>query len=305
MHLKLLIKFHHTSRQRACLAAVMFALCLPGQAAPDDSKELEQRLRDQLANKTLMLRQPYIGEKLQFDAEGNLRGPAELGGWTGDGYFQVGRVEVRGDSLRLKGKRLVGFYDQRGNWQLAWKEQDLRLEFTFAPGTLNEAAAQSALVRVFGDASHVQIPRPPPDLGNFRSDSLEIRQDKAFLCRLAGSQEWKPCVENLEPIAIGELEDGEKLYVITKAVRAPRPVETVDPEFGEEARREKRNGEVKMRVIINDAGRIHSMQVDSADTLEFALQAARAISRWKFEPAKLAGRPVAVTVIIEVIFRLA
>ncbi len=291
-------------------AAALCLLSLPSLAAPDASKELEQRLKDQLDNRTLRLRQPYVGKKLQFDAEGKLQTPAEPGGWAGDGYFQIHGVRVRDNSLTLFGNRLAGFYDRQGRWQLVRKEEELRLEFTFPPGALNEAAAQSALAKVFRKASHAQPQRPPPDLGNFRNERLEIRLEPAGQSgqsgqfRLLGSSDWKPLRDSRDVIDLGELEDGQKLYAVTKAVQVPRPVETVDPEFGEEARREKRNGAVTMRVIVNDAGRIHSMQVESADTLEFAMQAAKAVSRWKFEPAKLEGLPVAVIAIVTVNFRI-
>ncbi|MGH9509718.1 MAG: energy transducer TonB [Terriglobales bacterium] len=273
-------------------------------AAPDSRKDLERRLKSQLENKALALTQPYAGERLRFDSEGNLQGPATQGGWAGDAYFQIHSVSVQRDSFALIGNRLVGFFDQQGNWQLVWKDEPLRLEFTFPPRDLDEAGAHAILGKVVRDSAEIPKQRGLPDVSNFRSEKLEIRQDKTLVYRLRDSEDWKPLFESPEAIEVGEIESGRKVYVVTRAVKPPKRLNTPDPEYPDSARADKRGGGVAFRAIVSPQGTVHGLQLRKADDWDLAVQAAKAVSRWTFEPATIEGRPVAVILTITVDFRL-
>jgi protein TonB len=87
-------------------------------------------------------------------------------------------------------------------------------------------------------------------------------------------------------------------------VSAPHPIYDPDPDYSEEARRAKFQGTVMLWVVIGPDGRPRDVRV--ARTLGMGLdqKAMEAVREWKFAPAMLDGRAVAVEVNIEVTFHL-
>jgi protein TonB len=62
---------------------------------------------------------------------------------------------------------------------------------------------------------------------------------------------------------------------------------------------------VLLKVRVTEQGRVEAVQVErSAGHLELDQAAAEAVQRWRFEPARRSGAPVAVWVLIPVEFRL-
>ncbi len=97
---------------------------------------------------------------------------------------------------------------------------------------------------------------------------------------------------------------GGGAYRVGGGVSAPRLLYDPEPEYSEEARKAKYQGTVVLWVIVGTDGRAHDVQV--ARTLGMGLdeKAIQAVRTWKFEPARLNGRPVAVQINVEVNFRL-
>ena len=87
-------------------------------------------------------------------------------------------------------------------------------------------------------------------------------------------------------------------------VSAPRALDTPDPEYSEEARKAKYQGTV---VLVADRRRQRTpAEIKVARSLGMGLdqKAIEAVRKWKFEPAKKDGSPVAVQINVEVNFRL-
>lgn len=87
-------------------------------------------------------------------------------------------------------------------------------------------------------------------------------------------------------------------------VSEPRPIFTPDPEFSEEARKAKYQGLVGLVVVVGVDGRIHDARVARSLGLGLDEKALEVVKLWKFEPAKMNGRPVAVRMAVEVDFHL-
>ena len=77
-----------------------------------------------------------------------------------------------------------------------------------------------------------------------------------------------------------------------------------DPEFSEEARKAKYQGTVILTVVVGPDGRTHEVRVLRSLGMGLDEKAVEAIHRWKFEPGRRDGIPVAVLVNVEVNFRL-
>lgn len=97
---------------------------------------------------------------------------------------------------------------------------------------------------------------------------------------------------------------GGGVYRVGGGVSAPRAIYTPDPEFSEEARKAKYQGVVVLWMIVGADGRTRQILVQRTLGMGLDEKAIEAVRRWRFEPARKDGVPVAVQVNVEVNFRL-
>jgi periplasmic protein TonB len=97
---------------------------------------------------------------------------------------------------------------------------------------------------------------------------------------------------------------GGGIYTVGGGVSAPHPIYDPDPEYSDEARKAKYQGNVVLRAVIAADGRPRGLQVVRSLGMGLDQKALDAVSKWRFSPAVKDGRPVAVQVDIEVAFRL-
>jgi periplasmic protein TonB len=94
------------------------------------------------------------------------------------------------------------------------------------------------------------------------------------------------------------------VYTTGNGVSMPRPIYTPEPEFSEEARRIKLQGEVTLLATIGVDGRPRNLLVVRSLGMGLDEKAVAAVNTWRFEPAKKEGHPVAVQMNIIVNFHL-
>jgi protein TonB len=94
------------------------------------------------------------------------------------------------------------------------------------------------------------------------------------------------------------------LYATGNGVSMPRAIYSPEPEFSEEARRSKYQGEVTLLATIGADGRTRDLLVVRSLGMGLDEKAVAAVRTWRFEPAKKDGRPVAVQMNIIVSFHL-
>jgi protein TonB len=97
---------------------------------------------------------------------------------------------------------------------------------------------------------------------------------------------------------------GGGAYRVGGGVSAPRVLYSPDPEYSEEARRAKYQGSVVLWIVVGPDGRVRDVRVQRTLGLGLDEKAIEAVRRWRFEPAKKNGQPVAVQVNVEVNFRV-
>ncbi len=97
---------------------------------------------------------------------------------------------------------------------------------------------------------------------------------------------------------------GGGVYRVGGGVSSPRAIYDPEPDYSEEARKAKYQGTVMLWAIIGADGIPRDVRV--ARTLGMGLdqKAVEAVRKWRFEPARKDGHPVAVEINIEVNFRL-
>jgi TonB family protein len=93
-------------------------------------------------------------------------------------------------------------------------------------------------------------------------------------------------------------------YNVGNGVSMPRAIYSPEPEFSDEARRVKFQGEVTLLAIIGADGLPKSLHVVRSLGMGLDEKAIEAVRTWRFEPAKKDGRPVAVQMNIIVNFHL-
>jgi TonB family protein len=84
----------------------------------------------------------------------------------------------------------------------------------------------------------------------------------------------------------------------------PYPVVKVDPKYSAEAMREKVEGEVVLYCVIREDGRMTDLQLVEGLDRRLDANAREAFAKWKFEPARKKGTPIAVETLIRIPFRL-
>jgi TonB family protein len=94
------------------------------------------------------------------------------------------------------------------------------------------------------------------------------------------------------------------IYTPGNGVSMPRAIYAPEPEFSEEARRIKLQGEVTLLATIGIDGRPRNLIVQRALGMGLDEKALEAVHTWRFEPAKKDGHPVAVQMNIIVNFHL-
>ena len=93
-------------------------------------------------------------------------------------------------------------------------------------------------------------------------------------------------------------------YSPGSGVSMPRPIYAPEPEFSDEARIAKFQGEVTLLVTIGIDGRARNLTVVRSLGMGLDQKAMDAVRTWRFDPAKKDGRPVAVQMNIIVNFHL-
>jgi TonB family protein len=98
---------------------------------------------------------------------------------------------------------------------------------------------------------------------------------------------------------------GGGVYRIGGGVSAPIPLNSVEAEFSDEARRAKYQGVVLVGLMVDAQGNPQSVHIVRALGMGLDEKALEAVKKYKFKPGMKDGKPVVVTgVIVEVNFRL-
>lgn len=123
-----------------------------------------------------------------------------------------------------------------------------------------------------------------------------------YLVRRKGTLEWTPSSQLSEAIAVGSLDDGEKVYLGTKAIKPPKAGYLQSPEYPESEAKSGSDKQLWLDIVVDELGNV-LIPAEDTNPGPFKKSAIEAVRKWKFKPAKLDGRPVAVLMAVSVYFR--
>ncbi len=95
---------------------------------------------------------------------------------------------------------------------------------------------------------------------------------------------------------------GSGPYQIGGAIKAPERVFAADPVYPEEAREGRVQGVVILQTIIDTSGKVSNVRVLKGLPSGLTESAVEAVRQWRFRPATLEGKPVAVYYLVTVTF---
>ncbi len=115
----------------------------------DNRDDTVQFLRKNLRGKIVLLRHFYGGERLKFDAEGNLKKGRDVCAWTVCAQIEIREVNLRSDKLEIKGRRILVQYngDVRNPSGLNGLPVSIDIEVT--PNTVEREVLSKSLNKVF------------------------------------------------------------------------------------------------------------------------------------------------------------
>ena len=102
----------------------------------------------------------------------------------------------------------------------------------------------------------------------------------------------------------GGMGNGSGAYRVGGGVSAPVPTFQPDPEYSEEARKAKYQGDVWLTLVVGTDGKAHDIKVSRSLGLGLDEKAIESVRTWKFDPGKKDGVPVAVQISVDVAFHL-
>jgi protein TonB len=140
-----------------------------------------------------------------------------------------------------------------------------------------------------------EAPASPGSPGTDRSGTPgEIPGDDGTRPSIGGPTGSRTARE--EPQTIYTLEDDRVL--------APVEISRVQPDYPESARKARMQGTVVIEAVISRFGTVESVRILRSVSPLLDASATKAVSRWRYEPARFDGRPVPVYLTVTVRFQL-
>ena len=274
------------------------------------SSQIEHSLKHSYQKQVRAIRNYYSDSHLRYDTNGALIGTGHPGPWTLQ-YVLIDTLQLHNDQVEIYGRR-VGIRLETDFHHTSYfvGREPVRIDVAL-PHDAEEAVILSSIEKVFYPLNYVSIENlpdywddllkenviPPPnpaDPGkyNFRTGCPSgLRTDAPLKTDPSGTQS----------MVCG----GVPIYRVKKGiVDAPRALRTGDPEYTEEARLSKYQATTVLWMMLDSTGQPQLIRIVRAVGMGLDDAAVEAVRKWRFKPAELNGRPVAVAINVEVNFRL-
>lgn len=251
-------------------------------------EDLPLQVAEALVGKALFLRGFYLNNDLTYDAAGRVQGTPKVGDWT-MAAVNVLKVERRQTGeIELDGVRAAIRYDtnSRTFQRHALDDEKMRIVVKEREDEKQGDAKQleAAFAAMFAVGIDPGLQRAMPDYWRHYFDpALAWPQDEL---------------------------NGQTIYTLygavdqTKDVSAPKVEHRVDAKYGEFAVRDKVQGTLQLRLVVDASGVPQRIMVSRPLGYGLDASAVEAMKKWRFAPGMKDGSAVATGVVVEQQFSL-
>ncbi len=270
--------------------------------APPNIAAAQTKLRELLQGKVLTFRVPYQPNKLAYDTAGKVIGSPTRGNWAMDSAMVANIVKLEPSRLEIEGIRVVQFYVDGQVKAVPAPEDDFRIDIALDPADPIGNAGR-VLKILLQPASEPQSSTPPPDPKDFQNSRLERDPGPPVRYRVKGTADWKQPAEMDEPIEIGQLEDGERVYTVSRVLTPPKGLKSPDPFYSDIDKKAGREGTILLKTVIDQHGVFHTLSLVKNES-GLQLTALGTLRQWRFQPCTINKQPVACEVDMNINLRL-
>ena len=275
---------------RSLLLTVLCGLVFPCAHA---QLVTQDQIASRFVGKTVLLRGLYGADKLRFDAAGRAEQSYQATSPSMSG-FQVKKVQLSGQHLRLEGKRM---------W-LVWDGHGRSASQPANAGNFKSIRKEKLSVEIDGGSGDFA-----PALDAVFADSLgDMVADVPDEWKVFAGTVGRPAVEEksgkVKAVNLGRPAAAPGVYRVAGNVRPPRVIREVDARFNETARRMRFSGNVIVSLVVDENGDPQSVRIARPLGLGLDEEAVAAVQQWRFAPATKDGKPVPVEMAVEVNFQI-
>lgn len=282
----------------ACALLAVVAMQLHAENSP------VRELNHDLHGKIFLLRNFYRGDRLRYNAAGEVLGNAPTGSWTVDGAVEISKINLAHNHLQIRTKRCFLTSSPDG-YELARSERGLTIEIDVDGQPITVDSLHSLMHHLFltsQDRAADFVPaywKPCFGAQTTGSTACRLSPRLAPLFRFAA-----PLQVTSSPAGGKEASDDHAIFGVGKGVSPPRTIHDPDPEYSVEARKEGVEGMVIIGLVVDKFGQPTDVKIVSPVGYGLDEKAIESIKTWRFEPARKAGEPVSVYATVEVAFHL-
>ena len=270
----------------------LLACCLlGGSGAAQTAKDAEQTLRDAVVKKQLYLH-GFSADNLvrwRWDGSSLVEQPPRLHTL---GVLTVRDVKFRGSKVEFARERQTVVRTTDSELALSAVKEEMRVEVDLSGGDVSGLLQklQSLLFYPNLDAALADLPPEYRPLLPARvMDPTKTKQDR------------KACDCSSPSVATCGLSYAD---IGMPGMKPPSVAYSAEPEFSDEARQKKANGNVQVGLIVNAAGNPDYLWLARPAGMGLDANAMKAVSLYRFKPATCHNQPVPVPLFIDVSFRM-
>ena len=256
--------------------------------------QLEQKFKNELEGKVLLLRDFASDKEIAVSGDGKLLHAVHPGIWP-LGYMEVKKTKISKGKILLNGERVGLRYDDAKKKLVAIRtKQDVAISvsgpFDGSPDQIVQRVKETVFTSEGSQTSTLPEYWREYYLGN-------VNLGKISPPPAAGASP--------PPTVTPQVIEGEELYYCGREpLKPPRPVKSPDPQYSEAARALNYQGTNVFTVIVAKSGSISRIFIKRPLGLGLDEQAVAKLETWEFVPGSRNGKPVNCIINVEINFRL-
>lgn len=253
----------------------------------------QAELRSQLVGGMVTLRGFYSSNNLNYDSSGQLETRSDSGPWTLFGKIEITDLKISNHRLKIEGNRVWVSWTREGSQtQIHYGRSPRRISIEVAlNGNGPDADAASAIQKIFLKEGEMCEAAPELWKAFFCPKPSPATTDEKTSVEAAGSSQPDPATGITKVRLSGGIVEGHITH-------------EVQPEYPPLARANRLQGRVLLAAVIGKDGHITQLHVIEPLGMGVDESTAEAVSKWRYSPYLLFGKPVEIDTTITVNYQL-